>query len=165
MMFWEIIATVFAGFLFAGLVMPIRLFYKKMPKWIIPAMVGLGMICFQILSEYTWYPNTKDNLPDGAVVVATVPKTTWFRPWSYVKPQIFQFVVLDGKHVNEVATGIKQARLYFFERRLPAQELLAVFDCTNERQAYVPNEQHFDPNALDWQKFDYTADALNVVCH
>lgn len=95
MMFWEILATIFSGFLLAGLVMPIRLFYKRAPKWIVPVAAGLGMIGFQVYTEYAWANDAIAKLPDQSVVVAKVEKTTWFRPWSYVKPQVFQFVVLD----------------------------------------------------------------------
>ena len=95
MMFWEILATIFSGFLLAGLVMPIRLFYKRAPKWIVPVAAGLGMIGFQVYTEYAWANDAIAKLPDQSIVVAKVEKSTWFRPWSYVKPQVFQFVVLD----------------------------------------------------------------------
>lgn len=74
MMFWEILATVFCGFLLAGLVMPIRLFYKGTPKWLVPVAAGIGMIGFQVYSEYSWANNTIAKLPDDSVVIATVPK-------------------------------------------------------------------------------------------
>lgn len=165
MMFWEIIATILAGFVFAGLALSARLIFKKIPKWIIPAMAGLGMITYQIVTEYTWFSHTTSNLPEGSVVVASVPKTTFFRPWSYIKPQIFQFVVLDSTHIAPTKIdGIYQARLYFFERRLPAQELLTVFDCYNARQAHIFNEQNPNLNQLDWQTLEYTPKALKVIC-
>lgn len=166
MMFWDITAMVFAGFLFAGLAMPIKLFYKKTPKWFIPTMAGLGMLSFQILSEYTWYPTTKSNLPDGSVVVATVPKSTWFRPWSYIKPNIFQFVVLDAKNTTAISDNVKQARLYFFERRLPVQELPVLFDCQSKSQAYIQstNASQIDVAQLDWQQLAYTDEAIGLVC-
>lgn len=166
MMFWDITAMVFAGFLFAGLAMPVRIFYKKTPKWFIPTMAGLGMLSFQILSEYTWYPTTKSNLPDGSQVVATVPKTSWFRPWSYIKPNVFQFVVIDSKNTTPVSEHITQAQLYFFERRLPTQNLPVLFDCQNKLQAYTDsaNASELDVTKLDWQKLDYTDKAVGLVC-
>ncbi len=137
MMFWEILATVFSGFLFAGLVLPIRLFYKKTPKWIVPAAAGIGMICFQVYSEYTWFDDTKAKLPAGSVIVAEVPKSTWFRPWSYIKPQVFQFVVLDTANVSTNGT-LKSANLYFFERRALAYPLGISVDCSAPKLEFDP---------------------------
>ena len=166
MMVWDIIAMVFAGFLFAGIAMPFRIFYKKTPKWIIPVMAGVGMLSFQILSEYTWYPTTKSNLPKGVQVVATVPKSTWFRPWSYIKPNIFQFVVVDGRNAIQVSENIKQVQMYFFERRLPAQELPMLFDCQSGLQAHMLNGDitKIDMANLNWQKLEYTDKVVALVC-
>lgn len=145
MMFWEIIATVFAGFLLAGLVLPIRLFFKKVPKWIVPAAAGLGMIGFQVYSEYTWADNTIAKLPDSTIVVAKVPSSTWFRPWSYVAPQTFQFVALDTESItsNPSNPKIKQANLYFFERRNIAYPLGISVDCQQPKLQFndVTNTQ------------------------
>lgn len=118
--------------------MPIRMFYKKMPKWVIPVAAGLGMLSFQVLSEYTWYNETTKKLPEGSVVVASVPQTTWFRPWSYAYPQILQFVVLDTKNVKANADNpsLKTATLYFFERRMPAQSLAIEVDCVNPKLSF-----------------------------
>lgn len=114
------------------------MFYKKMPKWVIPVAAGLGMLSFQVLSEYTWYNETTKKLPEGSVVVASVPKTTWFRPWSYAYPQILQFVVLDTKNVKANADNpsLKTATLYFFERRMPAQSLAIEVDCVNPKLSF-----------------------------
>lgn len=161
MMFWDITAMIFAGFLFAGLAMPIKIFYKKTPKWFIPIMAGLGMMSYQVYSEYQWFGDTSAKLPDGSVVVASVPKTTWFRPWSYIKPQVFQFVVLDTANVVSLDETTKQAQVYFFERRLPAQKLDVLFDCQKGVQSYVMNR---DFSRLNWQKLDYTDKAVGLVC-
>ena len=59
----------------AGIMMMIRLFIKKLPKWLVPAAAGLGMIGFQVYSEYTWFSHTRSLLPESAVVVAEVRKT------------------------------------------------------------------------------------------
>lgn len=129
MMFWELIATIFAAFLMAGLVLPIRMFCKKAPKWLVPVAAGVGVLGFQIYHEYTWADNTIAKLPAESVVVAKVPKTSWFRPWSYAKPQVFQFVVLDKAGISTGADGNKSATLYFFERRTATYPLGITVDC------------------------------------
>lgn len=128
MILWELLATIFAGFLLAGLVMPLKKFYKNTPKWLIPVAAGIGMLGFQVFSEYSWYHDTSKKLPEGSVVVASVPKSTWFRPWSYIVPQTLQFVVLDKTSIQ--GDNPKTVHLYFFERRLPAQNLAIRVDCT-----------------------------------
>ena len=70
-MIWEWIATITAGLGAAGLLMLLRLFYKRLPKSLIPAAAGLGMLLFQIHSEYTWFDHTRSLLPASAVVVVT----------------------------------------------------------------------------------------------
>lgn len=130
MIFWELIATIFAGFLFAGIALSIRLFYKRTPKWIVPVAAALGMLSFQIHHEYTWSEHTISQLPKGSVVIAQVPTSTWFRPWSYIKPQVFQFVVLDTNHIAHQG-NYKLATLYFFERRNSAYPLNIQVDCNN----------------------------------
>ncbi len=161
MMFWDITAMIFAGFLFAGFAMPIKIFYKKTPKWVIPVMAGLGMMSYQVYSEYSWYGDTAAKLPEGSVVVTSVPQSVWFRPWSFIKPQVFQFVVLDTVNVTSVSDSVKQAQVYFFERRLPAQKLDVLFDCQKGVQTYVINQ---DLTRLNWQKLAYTDRALELIC-
>ena len=85
-MLWEWLATVFAGLGAAGVMLSLRFFIKRLPKWSIPASAGLGMIVFQVYSEYTWFEHTKSLLPATAVVVAEVAETAPYKPWSYYYP-------------------------------------------------------------------------------
>lgn len=124
-------------------------------------MAGLGMMSYQVFSEYTWFSNMRDKLPEGSEVVATVPTSTWFRPWSYIKPQIFQFVVLDTANATPMVNDVVKAQVYFFERRLPAQKLDVLLDCQEKRQTYVINH---DLTRLNWEKLSYTDEALKLVC-
>lgn len=129
MMFWEIVATVLSGFLLAGLVLPLRLIFKKLPKWIVPLAAGIGMMSFQIYSEYTWADDMIAKLPQGSVVVAKVPQSKWYSPWSYAYPQVLQFVVLDKSKISDITPTSKQATLYFFERRAAAHTMSITVDC------------------------------------
>lgn len=150
MMFWEILATIFSGFLLAGLVMPIRLFYKRAPKWIVPVAAGLGMIGFQVYTEYAWANDAIAKLPDQSVVVTKVEKSTWFRPWSYVKPQVFQFVVLDKGNTRTDFNNpaIKHSTLYFFGRRAAVHPLGISVDCTHPNLAFDDTTNQNIINAL-----------------
>lgn len=104
-MFWNLVATVFAGLGAAGIALAIRsLTRKKAPKWIIPVFAGLGMMAYQVYIEYTWFDHMKSRLPAEAEVVSTQSHSTWWRPWSYVLPQITSFTVLDRQSIERQST-------------------------------------------------------------
>lgn len=139
-MFWELIATFLTGFMAAGVVMSLRLIIKKLPKWIVPAAAGLGMIGFQVYSEYDWFDHTKNRLPEGVVVVATHESSVFYQPWSYFIAPTTRFVAVE-KIVGESGL-VRQANLYFFERRMSAEHTPILVDCQNKRQSNfskVPN--------------------------
>ena len=104
-MFWELIATILAGFMAAGVALSFRLLFKKLPRWIVPAAAGLGMLGFQIYSEYTWFEHTKSRLPDGVSVVATHADPAFYKPWSYFRAPILHFVQLSLVITPKLATS------------------------------------------------------------
>lgn len=132
-MFWELIAVFVVGLATAGVVMSARLLLKRLPKWTIPAAAGLAMLGFVVHTEYTWYTRTAARLPQGAIVVATASHTAFYKPWSYARPQIFQFVAMDKNNVRDNGDGSKSAILYFFERHLPVHTLAVRVDCRDPR--------------------------------
>lgn len=165
-MIWELIATVFAGLGAAGIVLGLRVFFRKMPKWLVPAGAGLGMLLFQIYSEYTWYGHTRSLLPQGTVVVAEIKETAPYKPWSYYKPQILRFVAVDtGKllAVND-DKNIIQANLYFFERRMSAHTWPVLVDCQKRLQANIRTTRNGIPEPGEWGKTEYTEKIAQAVC-
>lgn len=164
-MFWELIATITAGMGAAGIALCLRIFLTRLPKWIIPASAGLGMLLFQIYSEYNWYPHTKSQLPQGSTVVAEVSETAPYRPWSYAKPQITRFIAVDAANraTVDAENRIVQANLYFFERRQPAKTLPVLADCRNGVQAEALS-QNGRISAQAWGKTAYTDKLIAAVC-
>lgn len=155
-MFWELIATVLSGFMAAGVALSLRLLFKKLPRWIVPAAAGLGMMGFQVFSEYTWFEHTKSRLPEGVWVVATHAEPAFYKPWSYAKPPILKFVAVEG--VKEPMVGdIKKANLYFFERRMAAQHTQILVDCKHQLQSDFSD-------APKWGKTPMTDDITKAVC-
>ena len=95
-MFWELIATIFAGIGGAGIALMLRKLTKKTaPKWLVPVFAGAAMLGFQIQGEYDWYHHQASLLPEGVVVVKTVQEEAPWRPWSYVFPQTLRFIAAD----------------------------------------------------------------------
>ncbi|UOP04369.1 hypothetical protein [Conchiformibius kuhniae] len=128
-MLWEFLATLFAGLGAAGVVLLLRpLVRGRMPKWAVPAAAGLGMLGFQVYSEYTWFAHTRAKLPPDTVVVAEVPSAAPYKPWSYVVPQVLQFVAADTANVR-TDNSARHVNLYFFERRMRAKVLAVRVDC------------------------------------
>ena len=134
-MIYEFIATIAAGFGLAGLALIITHLSKlaglRAPKWLIPLFAAVGIFAFQIHQEYSWYDQQAAQLPQGVTVIKTVEDSTWFRPWSYIKPQTVRFMAIDSRHTeaNATAPDVHLVNLYLFERRMSIQQIPQVIDC------------------------------------
>lgn len=137
--------------------------FKKLPKWLVPAGAGLGMLLFQIYSEYTWYGHTR-SLPAETVVVAEIAETAPYKPWSYLKPQVLRFVAVDTAKLLDAGGGKVQANLYFFERRMSANTWPVWIDCEKRLQANVTGTKNGVPSAGKWGKTEYTEKIAGAVC-
>ncbi|MEN2752599.1 hypothetical protein AAIR29_13255 [Psychrobacter sp. FBL11] len=147
-MLFEFIATIAAAFGMAGLALIIthlsKLAGKRAPKWLIPLFAAIGIFSFQIHQEYNWYHQQVAKLPEGVTVVKTAESTEWFRPWSYVKPQILRFIAadVDNASVQLDNSDIYLVNLYLFERRRSVQKIPQVIDCSVPARAdYVLPEK------------------------
>ena len=140
-MLYEFIATIAAAFGMAGLALVIthlsKLAGKRAPKWLIPLFAAIGIFGFQVHQEYNWYPQQVSQLPEGVTVVKTAESTEWFRPWSYVKPQILRFIAADtGNATAQINDpNIYLVNLYLFERRRSVQQIPQVIDCAAPARA------------------------------
>jgi hypothetical protein len=70
-------------------------------------------------------------------VVKTAESTEWFRPWTYVKPQILRFIAADigNASVQVDNPDIHLVNLYLFERRRSVQKVPQVIDCSAPARA------------------------------
>lgn len=131
-MLLELIATLFAGLGAAGLALAARkLSAGRLPRWLVPACAGIGMLGFQIYSEYNWFNHQVGLLPEEVVVVKTVTQARPWQPWSYVVPQVSRFMALDKRSLvaNQNNPQLMLVDLYTFERRHAAQRVRQVFHC------------------------------------
>ena len=156
-MLFEFIATIAAGFGMAGIALVIthlsKLAGKKAPKWLIPLFAAIGIFGFQINQEYNWYPQQVAQLPEGVTVIKTAESSTWFRPWSYVKPQTFRFIAVDSGQIRarQDDPNIYLVTLYLFERRLSMQQIPQVIDCSAPARAdYILPEKVSELNIRDY---------------
>lgn len=164
-MIWELIATVIAGLGAAGLVLALRLFIKTLPKSFIPAGAGLGMLFFQIYSEYTWFEHTRSRLPESAVVVAEVAESAFYKPWSYYRAPVLKFITVDKATTISQPQNqhIKETHLYFFERRINAHTLPILIDCHTRLQANLPANANL-AQAPQWGQTPYTSKVVAALC-
>lgn len=170
-MFWEFIATLFAGVGAAGVLLIVRMITRwKLPRWGIPAVAGGAMLAFQIYSEYNWFPHQKSLLPNDVTVVRQIEGAAPWRPWSYLYPQTVRFIAVRvGKAaVNTINPDLVLAEVYLFERRMSARRVHQVFHCGQNARADF-NEQLQIPQqgeSLSEQWFRLSADdaLLNTVC-
>ncbi|WP_110667165.1 hypothetical protein [Salinicola halophilus] len=120
-MIWHWVAAISAGLGAAGLALLLRtLSGKRLPRWIIPAFAGLGLLAYQIHYEYDWYAYKRQQLPASAEVVATEKSRMFWRPWTYLYPLTTAFSVVDrDKLLTSQVDGERLVEfiLYRFERQ------------------------------------------------
>lgn len=170
-MFWEFVATVFAGLGAAGIALLLRkVSRQRAPRWIIPVFAGAAMLAFQVHSEYSWYPYQASRLPSGVVVVKTVEHQAVWRPWSYLYPQTLRFIAADvaNASVNTQNAELKLVDLYFFERRATARRVPVVLHCGQFARADF-SEQLQIPQAgaklsEQWQMLNKDDALISAVC-
>lgn len=118
-MIWHLVAAVFSGLAAAGIGLLLRtLSGKRLPKWIVPVFGGLGMLGYQVSTEYSWFEHKQAQLPSSAEVVASETSSAVWRPWTFAFPITTKFTVIDrdSVHISESPTRVVEFMLYQFER-------------------------------------------------
>ncbi|MFC3608402.1 hypothetical protein [Stutzerimonas tarimensis] len=120
-MIWHLIAAFCAALAGAGIALILRsLTRKRLPKWIIPAFAGLGMLFYTIHYEYTWFETKQARLPADSMVVSSEEGEMLWRPWTMALPMPMAYTVLDGANaqITDTENG-RMARfvLYRFEKQ------------------------------------------------
>lgn len=118
-MIWHLIAAVFAGLAAAGIGLFLRILSgKRLPKWIIPVFAGLGMLGYQVSTEYGWFELKKQQLPPSTEVVSSQTSSAVWRPWTFFFPMVTEFTVIDRDSVraSDGSPRVADFMLYHFER-------------------------------------------------
>lgn len=136
-MILEFIAALTSGVALMGVMMLInQLTGRRMARWVFPAAVGLGMLSYSIWSEYSWAGRA--IVPGGGYVEATRHhNSTWFRPWTYLWPQVNRIIALDDRftRTHPDQPQLILTRIVRMERWIPESSYMAVFDCDAGAQA------------------------------
>lgn len=164
-MFWDLIATVAAGFVVGGVVLMLRrLLRLPLPKWALPAAAGAAMIAYSVWSEYSWYGRMEASLPPSVEIALTNQDRAWWRPWTYLRPITTRFVAFDREATlsNQAAPGQRLVTLLLFGRWEPTRSVQMIYDCAGERRA--PVAQGGTVADADWQPVPADDPVLPLVC-
>ncbi|MCC5970674.1 MAG: hypothetical protein JJU15_12025 [Pararhodobacter sp.] len=130
-MILEFIAALTSGVALMGVLIIVnRLTGRRMGAWVFPAAVGLGMLSYSVWSEYSWASRV---ITPGAsyVEVTRNHNSVWYRPWTYLWPQVNRIIALDRRYerTHPGQPHLVQARVVRLERWIPESAFIAVFDC------------------------------------
>ena len=146
-MIWHLTATFSAGLGAAGIAFLLRsISRQKLPKWIIPAFAGIGMLGYQIYFEYNWFDHQTSRQPEGAVVTSSHKGEDFWRPWTFFYPMTTVFTVVDSKSLQvRNLDGLKLVEFieYRFEKKYIDVVTLQryVMNCTQAQIVAVSDEQ------------------------
>jgi len=171
----DFISTLSVAFGVAGVLLIANLVVKRLtgqplPKWLIPAGIGAGMIAFGVWNEYTWYSRVSGQLPEEVVVAAAPPERAWYRPWTYVVPLKLRFAAVDrGAMVRSTADeDLAVAPVFLVERWAPTRQVTVAFDCAGQRRADLgPGAeigQDGTLDSVDWRAVGPDDALLKTAC-
>jgi hypothetical protein len=170
-MIWEFIATIASGFAAAGCVLILNMLLGgRLPKWLIPAAAGLGMISFVIWSEYTWAGRATANLPDEVELVSRNEVRNWYRPWTYIWPLSNRITLIDHRftRTNEAFPDHVLTAVVMMGRWEPGRQVPVMFDCAQSLRADMRADVVFtEEGALegaDWLRLPPDDPALQAAC-
>ncbi|WP_148253500.1 hypothetical protein [Aidingimonas lacisalsi] len=168
-MIWHLIAALFAGLATAGVALLLRLVSgKRLPRWIIPAFAGLGMLGYQIHYEYSWFNHKQSQLPDSAHVVSSDQNTVFWRPWTYIYPMTTAFNVVDREGLtlsNTDGQQVVEFILYRFEKQPADQVSHQAYLMNCSAQEMLPLTDEFEQrDTVELRHVDASSELYEVVC-
>lgn len=146
-MIWHLVATFSAGLGAAGIAFLLRsLSRQKLPKWIVPAFAGIGMLAYQIYFEYNWFDHQSSRQPAGAVVTSSQQSEVFWRPWTFFYPMTTVFTVVDTNNLQvSKVDGLTLVEFieYRFEKKYidVVTHQRYVLNCTDAQMVAVSEQQ------------------------
>jgi hypothetical protein len=170
-MLLEFIAAIALGLGVAGLVLGLNFATgKRLPGWLMPAAAGVAMIGFMVYMEYSWQARTSAQLPAGVEITAVSSESSWYRPWTYLKPLSLRMVAVDTRRqrTNPAQPDWVMTTVILMGRWMPAREIPVVFDCANARRADLHSGVELGPDGqligADWRQLPTDDPALRASC-
>ena len=170
-MLLEFLAIIAAGFGLAGLALIVNVLVgKRLPGWVMPACAGLGMLAMSVWLEYSWLDRVTATHPDGVEIASTNKVQAWYRPWTYVVPQVNRLIAIDHRfdRRNEAHPDQVLTQVVLMGRWEPARQFGVVFDCAGARRADLVDQVRFaeDGSLLNaqWRELDRQDPVLRTAC-
>lgn len=139
-----------------------------LPKWLMPAGIGLAMLGTAIWSEYSWYPRLRAGLPATAEVVLTGQDSAPWRPWTYLRPLTVRAMVIDRAKLAAPAPGVVATDLLLLQRWAPLQTVSVAYDCAGARRADLFGAAKVESDGTlsgaAWQPLDPGDAGLRAAC-
>jgi hypothetical protein len=153
----ELLAAIITAVAFGGIAHLVRRFSGwRLPRWLVPAAAGLGMIGYTAWSEYSWFGRVSAELPPEVPVVWTQTGASALRPWTFLAPMTTRFVALDRREIAQhpANAALRLARIYSFARWKPTEDAMMVFDCAAGQQILLTDQITIDDQGIlvgaDW---------------
>lgn len=144
-----------AAVLFAGL-HAARKAGLDLPRWLLPAGIGLAMIGYSVWNDYAWFGRAVGRLPADAQVLLVGRDSQPWAPWTYLAPVEVRFAALDPASIGPAGQGdVLQARIMLVERRGQTLVVPQEFDCAARRVR---------PARGDWAEAGPDDPAFAAVC-
>ena len=169
-MIWHLVAAASAGLGAAGVALLLRsLSGKRLPRWIIPAFGGLGMLAYQIHAEYTWFEHKQQQLPPSAQVVSSEKSEMFWRPWTYLFPMTTAFQVIDRENLISREAGndrLVEYIRYRFEKQAIDHVTTRPYlmNCTT-RERLPLDESTGEPKLDELVRLDAGDPVFKAVCN
>ncbi len=139
-----------------------------LPKWVMPAGIGLAMIATTIWTEYSWFPRLKAGLPETAVVLLEGKESQAWRPWTYLVPLTVRAMVLDRSGIRHPAPGVAETELLLLQRWAPLQRVSVAYDCAAGRRADLFEGARVNADGslsgTDWKPLEAGDEGLRAAC-
>lgn len=166
----ELIGSLFVAIALGLMVWALRRWFPGLPKWLVPASAGLGLIGATVYLEYDWFDRVSAALPPGFVVVNAEATSNPLQPWTYLAPITTSFTVLDSTKLvrhPKVATLVT-APVFGFARWQSPRNTLVVFDCAFNRRTPVTETTQIDDagqlTAGEWVALETRDELQEAAC-
>jgi hypothetical protein len=156
-MFLGYIGAIAGGIGLAAMLLIVsKLFRLKLPRWMYPAVGGLGMILLTVHIEYSWYDQVRSNLPEEIEVVQTFDYSVFYQPWTYLIPRVNRFVAIDHTtaRTNPDLENMVLVDVILMERFSPALIATNIINCQDGERVLLGDDTELDENGMpvngDW---------------
>lgn len=161
-MLLDFISTVSAGFGMAGVVLIVGLILRRLagitlPRWAVPASVGLAMLAFAVWNEYSWFARVTAQMSPQAVVVVAPAERAWYRPWTYARPITLRFIAVDlgGMLRSSNDPALRVVPVAVVQRWTATQRITVAVDCAAGRRADLIDGAELGPEGtlsnVEWR--------------